>query len=113
MSNLNGTSNTIYFGEGSMDTNFAVSNTATSGWDECIFSGGYGGTNRWQDWPVLLPDAPNSNNDNNYFGGPHPGNTLFVFCDGHVQPVNNSNSQTQALSSAMHWTNNIIAPLSQ
>jgi prepilin-type N-terminal cleavage/methylation domain-containing protein/prepilin-type processing-associated H-X9-DG protein len=111
MSNLNGTSNTIYIGEGSMDTNFASTNTSTSGWDECIFSGGYGGTTRWQNWPVLDADAPGNNGNNNYFGGPHPGNTLFVFCDGHVQPVNNSNSNTQALSSAMTWTNNIVAPL--
>jgi prepilin-type N-terminal cleavage/methylation domain-containing protein/prepilin-type processing-associated H-X9-DG protein len=111
MSNLNGTSNTIYFGEGSMDTNFAVSNTATSGWDECIFSGAYGGTTRWQNWPIIVPDAPGNNGNNNYWGGPHTGQCLFVFCDGHVQPVNNVNTNTQALSSAMTWTNMTVAPL--
>jgi prepilin-type N-terminal cleavage/methylation domain-containing protein/prepilin-type processing-associated H-X9-DG protein len=111
MSNLNGTSNTIYIGEGSMDTNFAISNTSTSGWDECIFSGGYGGTTRWSNWPIIVADGPNNGGNNNYWGGPHTGNTLFVFCDGHVQPVSNSNSNSQALSSAMYWNNNIVAPL--
>jgi len=111
MSNQNGTSNTSYIIEGSMDLNFAAGNVSTSGWDECIFSGGYGGTTRWQNWPILDPDGAGNNGNNNYFGGPHPGNTLFVFCDGHVQPVSNTNSNTQALSSAMTWTNTIVAPL--
>jgi prepilin-type N-terminal cleavage/methylation domain-containing protein/prepilin-type processing-associated H-X9-DG protein len=102
---LNGTSNTIYFGEGSMDTNFAATNTASSNWDECIFSGGYGGTNRWQDWPVIVADAPGNNGNNNWWGSPHPAHTNFVFCDGHTTSINNINSNTQALSSAMHYTN--------
>ncbi len=112
MTGLAGTSNVIFFGEGSMDTNFAASNTATSGWDECIFSGGYGGTSRWQNWPIIVADAPNNGGNNNYWGGPHTGNTMFVFCDGHTQAVSNLNTNTQALSSAMTWTNTIVAPCS-
>jgi prepilin-type N-terminal cleavage/methylation domain-containing protein len=113
MTNLNGSSNTINMGEGSIDPGFASSNTQSTNWDECIYSGGYGGTNRWQDWPILLPDATNNGGNNNYFGGPHTGVTLFVFCDGSVRTVSNSFSNTVALSRAMHYNNTTAFSLDQ
>jgi len=111
ISGLNGTSNTIYFGEGSMDTNFALNNTSTSGWDECIFSGGYGGTARWSNYPIIVADGPGNGGNNNYWGGPHPGNTAFGFCDGSVRMISNINSNTLALSCAMYWTNQTVSTL--
>ncbi len=41
-----GTSNTILVGEKSMDPDH-YDNTNSSNWDECIYSGTYGGTTRW------------------------------------------------------------------
>jgi len=120
MSNLNGSSSTILCGEGSMDLNFAMTNNNSSGWDECIFSGAYGGTNRWSDWPCIIPDAPNNNGNNNCWGGPHTAHTGFAFCDGSSRMINN-NVQNESfnyggnnynpLSRAMHWSNNIVYTL--
>jgi len=106
MANLNGSSNTILCGEGSMDPGFSSSNTSSSGWDECIYSGGYGGTGRWQDWPVIVADFPGNNGNNNWWGSAHTGITNFARCDGSTRPVNNGASNTQALSCAMNWMNN-------
>ncbi len=125
MTNLNGSSNTILSGEGSMDTGYALTNTHSSGWDECIFSGAYGGPNRWNNGNVslvlngvtynfpnqsLVPDAPGNGGNNNYYGGPHTGVTLFVFCDGHTRPVNNVLTNTWQLGAALKWQN--IVPYS-
>jgi prepilin-type N-terminal cleavage/methylation domain-containing protein/prepilin-type processing-associated H-X9-DG protein len=104
MSNLNGTSNTVLCGEGAMDTGFAASNTNSSGWDECIFSGGYGGTNRW-DYGII-PDAPNNGGNSNQWGGPHPGNVMMAFCDGSTRSLRNSLSYQAVFYSALNWTNN-------
>jgi prepilin-type N-terminal cleavage/methylation domain-containing protein len=101
----NGTSNTIYVGEKSMDPNFAATNTSSSGWDECIYSGGYGGTSRWQDYPILLKDAANNGGNNNYFGSPFQGGVPFVMCDGSIRSVPYSYSNTFALHCAMYYTN--------
>jgi prepilin-type N-terminal cleavage/methylation domain-containing protein len=115
MSNLNGTSNTIACGEGSIDLNFAMTNNNSSGWDECIFSGGYGGTNRWQDWPCVIPDGAGNGGNTNCWGGPHPRHTGFVFCDGGARMINNglflvtvndNGTNINPVSCAMHWTNN-------
>jgi len=103
MTNMNGTSNTIYFGEGSMDTNFASTNNNSSGWDECIFSGGYGGTTRWD--AGIIPDGPGNGGNNNEWGSAHPGVVLMGFCDGSVRPVNNTFSYTATLRSALDWLN--------
>jgi prepilin-type N-terminal cleavage/methylation domain-containing protein len=40
-----------------------------------------------------LATHPDDDSDDK-FGGPHPGVTLFVFLDGHVEPLSNSNSAT-------------------
>jgi len=111
MTQLNGTSNTILTGEGSMDTNFALTNTSSSGWDECIYSGGYGGTNRNGDLPVIIPDGPGNGGNGNTWGGPHSGITVFAFCDGSTRAVGNTVSNTQAFSYAMHWTNSVAFTL--
>jgi prepilin-type N-terminal cleavage/methylation domain-containing protein len=109
MSNLNGSSNTILCGEGSMDTNFASSNNNSSNWDECIFSGGYGGTNRW-DYGII-PDGPGNNGNNNEWGGPHPGHVLMGFCDGSSRAVSNSNSYQAVFYWSFQWTNNVNSNL--
>ncbi len=124
MANLSGSSNTILTGEGSMDTNFAVSNTNTSGWDEDIFSGAYGGPNRWSNGTVtfngigfplevLVADGPGNGGNNNYYGGPHTGVTLFAFCDGHTAPVSNVLTQSWQLGAAFSWQNNVPFNLNQ
>jgi prepilin-type N-terminal cleavage/methylation domain-containing protein len=105
ITNLNGTSNTILSGEGSMDVNFASNNLSSSGWDENIFNGGYGGPVRWGNWPQIVPDGPNNGGNNNYWGGPHTGVTAFAFCDGSTRLLNNTLGNTQALSCAMTWNN--------
>jgi prepilin-type N-terminal cleavage/methylation domain-containing protein len=109
----NGTSNTIFMGEKSIDTNFAATNTSSSGWDEDIFSGGYGGPNRWNNPPVLVKDGAGNNGNNNYFGGPYTAGVLFNMCDGSVRTVNWSFSQSAALTDAMSWTNTTPFTLNQ
>jgi len=99
----NGTMNTILCGEGSMDSNFAQSNTSTSGWDECIYSGNYGGTGRSSN--TIVGDAPGNGGNNNYWGGPHTGNTNFCFCDGSVRGIANVASGTTAFGAALNWLN--------
>jgi prepilin-type N-terminal cleavage/methylation domain-containing protein len=77
----NGTSNTIVVGHGSIALSY-YTNTGNYGWDECIFSGSYGGTTRWDS--VIAPDANNDTLNNNYWGSPHAGACPFLFLDGGV-----------------------------
>ena len=124
ITNLNGSSNTVLSGEGSMDTNYAVTNTNSAGWDEDIFSGAYGGPNRWSaGW--IVPDGPGNGGNANAWGGPHAGITVFAFCDGSTRTVRNQFNTTgntdptyriQGLSPpnggtpffyAFRWVNNI------
>jgi hypothetical protein len=109
----NGTSNTIYCGEGSMDPGFAATNTTSSGWDECIFSGGYGGTGRNSIPSVIVPDSPGNGGNNNYWGGPHTGVTAFAFCDGSTRLVNNTQTGSTNLTLAMSWLNPVPINLNQ
>jgi len=109
---LNGSSNTIIIGEKSLDPGYYAHNNA-SGWDEGIFSGGYGGTGRWQNPPILQRDmsnAPNGGDNNNYFGSPYDNGVPFLFCDGHTQLISYAVSQTANLQNAMIWNN--TAPIS-
>jgi prepilin-type N-terminal cleavage/methylation domain-containing protein len=106
MSNLNGSSATILCGEGSIDLNFAMNNNNSSGWDECIFSGGYGGTNRWSSWPCIIQDGAGNGGNTNCWGSPHTAHTGFAFCDGSSKMLNNALNNTQQLDWAMRWTNN-------
>jgi len=82
VTNLNGTSNTIFMGEKSIDPSY-YTNTSSSGWDENIFSGGYGGTRRGN--TTIVRDAPGNNND--WWGSPHTAGAQFVFLDGSVRNI--------------------------
>src|SRR5262249_31196661 len=78
VTSLNGTSNTIFFGEGSIDpssTNGYVSLTS-AGWDENIYSGGYGGTNRSD--VNIIRDAPGNGGNSNNWGSAHDAGTPFM-----------------------------------
>ena len=81
ITNQAGTSNTIIVGHGSVGLDY-YTNTFNWGWDECIFSGSYGGTTRWDS--VIAQDADNNNLDNNWWGSPHSGACPFLFLDGAV-----------------------------
>jgi prepilin-type N-terminal cleavage/methylation domain-containing protein/prepilin-type processing-associated H-X9-DG protein len=109
ITNLAGSSNLIFVGEGGMDPN-NYNQTNGSGWEEVIYSGGYGGTGR--DGTTLQQDTPGSGNGD-YWGGPHPGGAQFVFADGHVQMVPFAFSGTQTFVSALNWQNTIPFNLNQ
>jgi prepilin-type N-terminal cleavage/methylation domain-containing protein len=121
---LNGTSNTIFVGEKSMDPNFAASNTSSSGWDEDIFSGGYGGQGRWNNSTVKTPGgntvavmgiykdyvggdplAGGASLNNNFYGSPYDGVCPFVFVDGSVRLISYSWSDTWQFGAALSWSN--------
>jgi prepilin-type N-terminal cleavage/methylation domain-containing protein len=107
ITDLNGTSNTVMMGEKSCDTGY-YSNTYSWGWDECIFSGGYGGTNRWWNGNnnnIIVKDATNSNNQNNWWGSPFEAGGLFVMCDGQVRTINYSFSGSTAFDRSLDFTN--------
>jgi hypothetical protein len=113
ITNQNGTSNTILCGEGSMDINYASNATRSQNWDECIFSGGYGGPNRWNwsnfatGYVHIIPDGPNNGGNTNAWGGPHTQNTMFGFCDGSTRPVRNLLDLNVILNYAIDWKNNV------
>ena len=97
---LNGTSNTIYIGEKSVDPG-EYTNTCTCNWDEDIYSGQYGGPNRWGN--VIQRDQGGSNN--NYWGSNHTAGAMFMFLDGHVTLLVWANSGTGAFNDALTYTN--------
>ena len=100
VSSLNGTSNTIYIGEKSFDPT-QYQNTCTCNWDEDIFSGGYGGPNRWSN--TLTFDRPGQ--DTNDWGSNHTAGAQFVFLDGHVQMLPWSMNGSIRFTYAMTWSN--------
>jgi prepilin-type N-terminal cleavage/methylation domain-containing protein len=110
VTNANGTSNTIIFGEGSMNVNYAASNVSSSGWDENIFSGGYGGQDR--SGTLILQDVPNGQ-DNNYWGGPHSGGAVFGYMDGSTRIINYQWSNTNQFTYALNWMNNVPFNINQ
>jgi len=91
VSQQNGTSNTILIGHGSVGLDY-YTNTYNWGWDECIFSGAYGGTTRWD--CVIVQDDNYGVLDNNWYGSPHSGGCPFLFGDGavHMLPYSTSAS---------------------
>jgi prepilin-type N-terminal cleavage/methylation domain-containing protein/prepilin-type processing-associated H-X9-DG protein len=91
VTNLAGTSNTIIVGHGCLAVDH-YTNQNNSGWDECIFSGSYGGTTRWDS--VIVQDANNGALDNNDWGSPHGGACPFLFLDGGVHFLQYSTSGT-------------------
>jgi len=111
VTNLNGTSNTIYIGEGSYDANSYSTNTGSNNWDENIFSGGYGGTRRGS--ITIVADGPGNGGMNDYWGSPHSGITMFGFLDGSIRPVANTFSNSTAFDRALSKNNNQPFSLNQ
>jgi prepilin-type N-terminal cleavage/methylation domain-containing protein/prepilin-type processing-associated H-X9-DG protein len=110
ITNLAGSSNLIFVGEGYMNPADYTGHTTSDGWMEAIYSGGYGGTGR--DSNQLYQDDP-ARGTNDFWGGPHPGGAQFVFCDGHVQMIAFAQNGTQAFTSALNWQNTIPFTLNQ
>lgn len=106
VSNARGTSNTILAGEKAMDPRY-YSNTKSNDWDECIYSGGYGGTGR--NGHLIVKDVIGDPFGNDW-GSPYDGASPFVFCDGSVSLVNYSYSGTANMIAALNYLNN--SPLS-
>jgi prepilin-type N-terminal cleavage/methylation domain-containing protein len=102
ITSLNGTSNTVLVGEKSIDTNM-YHNTSSSNWDECIFSGGYGGTGRSGN--LIIKDAPGNGGNNNYWGSPYVSGGMFLMCDGSVRLIGYSFSGSAAFTHALSYTN--------
>jgi prepilin-type N-terminal cleavage/methylation domain-containing protein len=100
----NGTANTVFVGEKSMDPGF-YGNTSSSGWDEGIYSGNYGGTSRWQNPGTIVRDTPNNNGNNNWWGCPYQAGGLFAMCDGSVRTINYSYSNSNAFGDALWYLN--------
>jgi len=104
-----GTSQTLYCGEGFLDTREYARNNA-SNWEENIYSGGYGGTGRGS--TVLMKDDQSGQGDK--WGGPHSGGGLFMFLDGSVRMVaytNNGSTNGQPFYEAMRWNSTSSAQL--
>jgi len=97
----NGTSNTIYVGEGYLDVNEYQRNNA-SNWEENIYSGQYGGTGRGS--LTIAQDAPGGGQGDKW-GSPHPSAAQFLFCDGSVRRIGYNFSGTPAFNCALYWTN--------
>jgi len=107
VTNINGTSNTIYIGEKSVDPN-DYNNQCSCNWDEDIFSGGYGGENRWGN--TIQKDQSNGiggSSQTNDWGSNHATGAQFVFLDGHVQMVPFTYSQTAIFDYALSYNNTI------
>jgi len=103
-----GTSNTIYFGEKSIDVSY-YSNTYSWGWDEDIFSGGYGGTGR--DGNIIVKDTTDGSGNNDWYGSPHSSGAMFLMLDGSVRLVPFSKSGTAEFTAALDWQSTNPAPL--
>jgi prepilin-type N-terminal cleavage/methylation domain-containing protein len=77
-----GLSNTILVGEKAMDRR--TFNTGSWFWNEPVFSGGSGGTDRWG--TVIIPDGVDTPFATNW-GSSHIGSATFLFGDGSVRPL--------------------------
>jgi prepilin-type N-terminal cleavage/methylation domain-containing protein len=96
VSGCNGASNTILIGEKAMDYSL-YGNTQSGGsiWDEPIYTGGWGSTERNN--PIILRDAPGNNYADNW-GSPFSNGCLFVLCDGSVRVIPFGFDLTHALN---------------
>lgn len=102
ITNANGTSNTIMVGEKSLSPSY-YGNTSSSGWDEDIFSGGYGGTTRTSN--IMIRDSGSA--ETNDWGSAHTGIVQFVFVDGSVRNLPFSWNGTTQFQAALMWSNTI------
>jgi len=102
ITSANGTSNTIYVGEGYLDVSM-YTNTSASNWEENIYSGGYGGTGRGAS--AIAKDAALGQADR--WGSPFPGACPFLFCDGGVRPVQYGYNGSPEFTRALTWNNRI------
>jgi prepilin-type N-terminal cleavage/methylation domain-containing protein/prepilin-type processing-associated H-X9-DG protein len=109
VTNLNGTSNTIYVGEKSIDPGM-YNHTVSNSWDENIFSGAYGGTCRSD--VILIRDFVGNNGNNNFWGSAHTAGAQFVFCDGSVRMMNFSTSN-KVMDRIQNYKNNSPIPFNQ
>jgi prepilin-type N-terminal cleavage/methylation domain-containing protein len=98
-----GTSNLLLVGEKAMAPNM-YSNTGSNNWDECIYSGGYGGTSR--SGTYIMQDRVGNNYPNNW-GAPFTGGCPFVMTDGSVRLINYANSNTTAFIAALNYQSGI------
>jgi prepilin-type N-terminal cleavage/methylation domain-containing protein/prepilin-type processing-associated H-X9-DG protein len=117
ITNLNGTSNTIYVGEGFLRPDYYQRPNGNS-WEENIYSGGYGGTYRYNISGSFTANPPTATIDieqdslktgqGNRWGSAHPAGAMFVFCDGSVRmiPYNQTGTMTAACMS-LYYANNI------
>jgi len=110
ITSLNGTSNTIFVGEGYLDPDEYRRNHG-SNWEEVIYSGGYGGTGRGCDGGTvrdnncnfrILKDDPNVG-QGNIWGSPFGSGCPFVFCDGSVRFIPYSQSGVNTAASRALW----------
>jgi prepilin-type N-terminal cleavage/methylation domain-containing protein len=96
ITSLNGTSNSIFVGEGYLNPN-EYQRDNSSNWEENIYSGGYGGTGRGGDG-IFKDDRNRGQGD--YWGAPFSSGAPFVMFDGSVRMISYSMSGTVAFRQA-------------
>jgi len=100
VSSQNGTSNTIFAGEKFLSTN-SYGVTGSNGWEENIYSGGYGGTGR--NTVTILKDDQSGQGDK--WGSPFGGGCPFLLTDGSVRLIAYSLSGSAQMGYALRWDN--------
>jgi prepilin-type N-terminal cleavage/methylation domain-containing protein len=105
ISNGNGSTNTIFVGEKSMDLSL-WSNSACNNGDDCVFSGSYYGTGRGPT-ATIVQDA-NGLGANTNWGSAHMGGALFNFCDGSVRPIPYNISGSAVFYAAQVWNSGAV-----
>jgi prepilin-type N-terminal cleavage/methylation domain-containing protein len=114
LSGLNGSSNTVLVGEKSMALNQYTNNNA-SNWDEGIYSGGYGGTGRGNNYIIKdgTLDPQGNSGANNDWGSPFD-STPFLMADGSARLISysasnstNNTSTDTAFGRALNWKNTL------
>jgi prepilin-type N-terminal cleavage/methylation domain-containing protein/prepilin-type processing-associated H-X9-DG protein len=107
ITNNNGTSNTIYVGEGFLDTN-EYNRDNSSNWEENIYSGGYGGTGRGSS--TIQRDIAGGGQGDKW-GSPHVSGCPFLMCDGSVRYISYTLSGNSNFNNALYWNNTAVINL--